>query len=323
MAKEALDQEIVEEVGSEEIDENIEDGDVEGDNDEDIDDEESDATPKLPWEDVDEETDGKDDKVPLRTLMKEKGKLSELRSEKDNEIEELKRKIGDLESSINKPADTIALEVPLESDFDTDEEYRKARQTYESKLREDILKSVSQKSTHSDEQERFNKRLKNGVSEHWDRAEKFVDKYQVDAEAYQKADSNVRNAVESVTPNFGNANVDYMVTNLGDGSEKVIMYLGTNDEQLAKLQSLLIEDPAGHRASTFLGEINQKLKGNKRQTSKAKKPAKTVHGDGAVSVKEGALKKKYDKAHAEGKLQEVFNIKKQGRAAGYDTKKWS
>ena len=326
----AIDQELVEEKEevSEEVVDEVSEDDIEGTETEETDEGEQDDkgsedTPSLPWDDDEEEHDG-EDKVPLKTFLKQKVKLKDLRSEKDSEIEELKKENELLRSSVNTSADDSVLIRPKLSDFETDDEYDKAMDEYEIAREERLARRLLQKNTQNEQQEKLIRRVETEVNNHWERAEEFVGKHNISADVYRNADLKVRDAVKAVVPNGGSNTVDYFISNIGSGSEKVIMYLGTKDAELAKLQSLLIEDPNGHKASTFLGEIKAKInlniKSNKK--SRAPKPTKTVNGNTVPSGQSSALKKRYDEAHKKGDMNAVFKAKREAEAKGIDVSKW-
>jgi len=319
MAEQAIDQEV--EAVSEEVNEVVESDvndlevteEAEGEPSDEVDKDK----PDLPWE-VDEPKTG-DDKVPLKTFLNTKGKLKALRSETDSEIESLKAENEKLKGSINAKADTNDLIIPIESDFDTDEEYRDARRDYERKFRDDVLANATQTKTQNDQQEKFNRRIESENKDHWVRAEKFVEEANVNPDVYMAADKKVVDAIEAVTPNMGQANKNFLIANLGEGSEKVMLYLGTKEDELIKFQSLLIEDPNGYKVADFLGGVKQKIKDNKKRTSQARKPASNANG-GSIKTGSGKREKKaYDAAKTP---QEQYKIRSAFKKAGGDVTEW-
>ena len=116
---------------------------------------------------------------------------------------------------------------------------------------------------------------------------------------------------------------DQLISVLGDGSEKIMYYLGRNKNALNEFKSLLIDDGTGIKASIFLGKLQQRLLTTKRKTSKAPPPGSDVTGDDAVStVKASTLLKKRKAAIKKGDLQAAYNVKKQAKLAGVDVSNW-
>ena len=92
-------------------------------------------------------------KVPLGTLKWERKKFQGRLSEKDNENKELKARLEKLESSITKQPETKPLDVPVESDFATDEEYKSAMVKYHNEVKEQMRKDLLSEVTTSKTQE--------------------------------------------------------------------------------------------------------------------------------------------------------------------------
>jgi hypothetical protein len=144
----------------------------------------------------------------------------------------------------------------------------------------------------------------------------------ISPEVYQKTDRTLREAVEAIRPNQGDLTVDYMISVLGEGSEKVMYHLGVNKAARGEFIALLAEDPGGLKASLYLGQKKAQLINTKKGISRAKAPPSDVQGDTSTSPNAVALKRKYDAAHKKNKGQAAYNIKKEAKKAGVDTSKW-
>jgi len=125
-----------------------------------------------------------------------------------------------------------------------------------------------------------------------------------------------------VNPNLGDIIVDQVISILGEGSEKVLYFLGRNKAALAKFQNLLMTDKSGMKAAVYLGQEKQRLTNPIKQRSSAPAPVTNIKGDEPLSGAAGRFKKKYDAAHKKGDNQAAYNAKKEARAAKIDTSTW-
>jgi hypothetical protein len=161
------------------------------------------------------------------------------------------------------------------------------------------------------------------VDEHYERVDKLLTDSGISPEVYKAADQKVREAVESLMPKQGDLVVDQMIAHLGEGSDKVMYYLGRNKGALGEFERLLIKDPSGIRAAVFLGTQKERLSGTpKKMKSAASPPANEIKGDANTGTKGKAFKKRYDAAHEKNNMQAAYNAKKEAKAAGVDTKEW-
>ena len=86
---------------------------------------------------------------------------------------------------------------------------------------------------------------------------------------YQNSDLAVRQAIESVLPNQGDLVADQLISRLGDGSEKVMFYLGRNAAAKEKLKSALSNDPTGISAALYLGEVKRDIASPTKRKTRA------------------------------------------------------
>lgn len=259
-------------------------------------------------EDEQESSDG----VPVSTHVKMKQKLKGKLRESDGELQKLRAEIDQLKGSQQSQPVTR----PKIDDFETDDEYYTALEKYEDDKRQQLFDKAQVQQKLS----RAQQRIADSVDAHLDRAAKLVEEHSISPEVYQQATETVKEAIDSVHPGL-NA-FDYFVDTMGEGSEKTIFALGRNKTKLALLKEKLHDDKSGLKAAFYLGQETARLSGAKSKTSRAPAPAAQVKGDEVSSDKGGALKKKYDKAHKAGNGQEAYNLKKQARAQGVDTKLW-
>ncbi len=268
-----------------------------------------------PWEESDEEK--KNDSVPLKTHLKQKKKYKTLRDDSGKEIDSLKAQIEELK----KPVSETALKRPIEADFyesdNPDEDYRKALDDYENKRFADMENSRIQR----ENAVKIQAQNKKAIDSHWERAEDLVEKSGIDPENYKNADLKVRDAFEAIAPKQGDILKDQIVSIIGEGSEKLIYFLGRNEGELAKVQSKLIEDPNGLMLAAYLGGLNKNLSSPRKKTTNAPNPAPNLNGGGGGS-KAGNSEKDYKKALKENDAQKMFSIKRAAKKEGVDVSGW-
>jgi hypothetical protein len=270
-----------------------------------------------------ESGEGGDNPKPEKSL-KAKKKLQRKLKEADEEKEALRAENERLKAAQAAPAakPTGRPVRPKELDFDTDEEYEAALDQYDA----DIFdwrqsERVKQRET-TKAQESQATQIKEGVDSHFERAEKLLEESGISPEKYSASNVAVRSAIDSIAPGKGDFITDYLISEMGEGSEKVFYQLGVNATERNKLVTLLTKDPSGVRAAFFLGQKKEQLTKPKRPKSNARPPASSVKGDAPTSSKGAAMKRAYDKAVKSGSGQAMYNAKKEAKAAGIDVSKW-
>jgi hypothetical protein len=259
-----------------------------------------------------------------------KGKIeaqSDELSAQQGEIDSLKAKLAQYESGTPAPTKPVSepvsdLEIPMEHDFDTPEEYRAAMVKYQNDFFDRRMQAREKTSEASGRKQKFEADLAEGTDAHYQRAEELINQHSIDPELYKTADRNVRIAVEQALPNRGEMITDFLISSMGEGSEKVMYFIGRNEAQRNKLQSLLREDPNGIKASIWLGTVlADKASAKSKSISQAPAPAARVKG-GDKSASGEALQRKYKDAHKKRNVQEAYNIKKQAKKQGVDVTNW-
>lgn len=265
------------------------------------------------------------DNVPLAVHLDKKNKLKGQISERNDEIEQLKAEVESLRNK-QTPQKPESLKMPTLEEHDHDEDrYQEAMAKWSQDVAEQTFGSIAQTEEQKRKAQAEVERVQADVKANYERAQKLINENSIKPEVYQEADRAVRGAVENAFPNAGDKTVDALISLVGDGSEKVMFYLGRNQAALNQFQSLLINDPSGLRASVFLGSLKEKVNGTVRKRSQAPAPAPDAQGGtgGAdVVVDEPSMMKKYNKLMGEGKNGEAFKILRSGRKAGFDVKKW-
>ena len=279
---------------------------------------------KEPWMEEDDGEQDPDDpskNVPVGKFVGLKKKLKGQISDRDEEIEKLKLENAKLAKL--KPKEETTLIRPKRDDFDDDEAFDEAFDTYNQSRTAEAINRTRLEDQQKLEGQQAQGTLTAAVDSHYERAETLIEKSGIKPEVYKAADTTVRQAVEAVTPTLGDVIVDQVISILGEGSEKVIYFLGRNKTALSKFQSLLMSDKSGMKAAVYLGQEKQRLTNPLKLKSTAPDPVTGIKGDMAVTGATGRYKKKYDAAHGKSNLQDAYNTKKEAKAAGVDVSNWT
>ena len=305
-------QEIVEEVETE-------DTEVEAETEE-----ESEEAPSEMWMHSEEQDSQGEQAVPVAAHAKMRSKLKATISEKDTEIETLRKEVEQLKSA--PQVQTTTKPRPKREDFfeaeDPDEAYLDALSDW--KIEQSIAKQQEeqQAATQTKAQQDALLEQSGKVENHYVRAAELASKNGIAPEVYQAADQSVREAVDSVFTGNGDAVTDSIIAMIGDDSEKVMFYLGRNKQKLGNFKDLLAKDQSGIKAAMMLGELKAELTKPLKRKSSAPSPAPELKGDQVTTASERAFKKRYDAAHKNGNSQKAFDVKREARKAGIDTRKW-
>jgi len=250
-------------------------------------------------------------------------------AKQDDAMEQLRRENEELKKP-RRPA--TQLHEPRREDFDGEADpqgaftsamvdYRISKQQAENQASDQATRR----------QQEFNERqakVGSAVDKHYERAVKLSEESGITAEMYQNADFRLRSMVESVfnpdrsNDGAGDAIVDALIANLGDGSEKVMYNLGVNSSRLQELKTRFENDRSGVSASIYIGQLNAELSAPKKRKTNAPKPAPNVKGDKHEKAQTKAYKKAYDDADKKGDTQARFNARREARKAGVDTSNW-
>ena len=257
--------------------------------------------------------------VPVGKHVALKKKLRGTIKEQDDEIERLKKENAALQKP-QAPAEPALR--PKREDFDSDDLFDEAIDGYRDERTRETLSQQTAQSQQQADIEKSQARLNDAVDTHYLRAAQLIEKTGIKPEIFKASDVAVRKAVDSVMPERGERVVDEMISRIGDGSDKVMYYLGRNQAALDRLKSLLVSDPSGIEAAIYLGQEKQRLTNPTKPRTQAPDPAARLTGDAPSGAKHKALKRAYDKAHNGGGIQDAYNAKKAAKQAGVDVSKW-
>jgi len=278
---------------------------------------------KEPW--MADEDDSQSSDVPVSTHIKMKQKLKGRISQKDEELERLRQENLQLKAGTALPPVKKAglPKRPHENDFDTLVEYEEALGEYDQKMVDIRLENANRRTQLQQAQQQARVKLEEAVDGHYSRAAKLIQDNGIDTEVYKQTDLIVREAIENLMPGRGDITTDQMISVIGEGSEKVMYYLGRNKNALNELRTLLVDDPTGLKATIFLGQQRERLVNRKQRASNAPAPSRRVRGDKApTSAKANSLLKKRKAALNSGNLQRAYDIKKQAKEKGIDVSDW-
>lgn len=260
--------------------------------------------------------------VPVAAIIKAKSKLKAKINERDAEIEALKKKVETLEGGANKAVNQNTALPPDELDFDSHDQYLAALAKYQTDLVNTKVSEVLQTQTQTSAQQAQLAKIEQAANSHYERAAELIKKHGISADVYRAADANVRRVVDAIAPKQGDIIVDKIISDLGEGSEKVMFYLGNNKTALNKFQTLLQNDQSGIQAAIYLGQQKAKFNSTGKSISSAPRPAPRANGNEGGSIGAKAMLKKYNKAHKNKDIQTAYNTRKAAKAAGIDTSNW-
>ena len=259
------------------------------------------------------------DSVPVAKHIDLKRKLKGTIKEQNEEMEQLKRENAQLKQQ--KVVDVPKPVRPNPDSFGTTAEFNGALDTYEQELIQFNATVIQQTATHKAKVEALQKKVEASVDAHYTRAEELVKKAKIEPEVFQQADVKVKQALEELVPGKGEATFNHLISMVGEGSEKVALYLGRNKKALQGFTDSLKEDSSGLNAMFYIGKLSEKLNGNVSKTSRAPKPVKRLKA-GEQTVRASTSLKKYNEAHRKGNGSQAYQLKKEARAAGVDVSNW-
>jgi hypothetical protein len=247
-----------------------------------------------------------------------KGKLKKAVEEKDSEIEKLRAENEQLKSGA---VNTVSqeLKAPTLESCDYDEEvFQKKMVEYTESLVTKQLQTHATTEQQKYVQEQAAKVRKSAIDSHYERAAKLQN---ITPEQFQSSDLEVRKVIASVS-HFGEKLADNitddLISHLGEGSEKLMFYLGRNKKAQSRLREALESDASGLKAGILLGEMKKTVMEPVKKTSNAPKPSAKANGDGS-GMGVSNFKRKYEKAKS---AQEKFKIRQEAKKAGENVRDW-
>lgn len=147
-----------------------------------------------------------------------------------------------------------------------------------------------------------------------ERAAKFASENKVKVDVVADALDKATSEIDQATGIDGA--LAFLLDSVGDGSERVAYYIGTNANAMGKVKALLQQDPKGFKAIAEMTRMVERLKPkHSKRISKAPEPDQSLKGDGSTaSAKQ--LQQMYDKASEKSDMAKMREIKRQAEKVG-------
>lgn len=147
-----------------------------------------------------------------------------------------------------------------------------------------------------------------------ERAAKFASENKVKVDVVADALDKATSEIDQATGIDGA--LAFLLDSVGDGSERVAYYIGTNANAMGKVKALLQQDPKGFKAIAEMTRMVERLKPkHSKRISKAPEPDQSLKGDGSTaSAKQ--LQQMYDKASEKSDMAKMREIKRQAEKIG-------
>lgn len=312
-------------------DQDVDDQDDLGDDDDDQGDDDKGEDDK-PSDDFELELDGEPDPDrqshdPVKSVVHKLTKTRKRAQAAESEAEKLQRENEELKAQLagrspqtepDKPQEAAVKYPPVpvlyENGLNTQEQYNEAYQKWWAECRR-IDQESDKRNT---EKRRFEQTLNEKKESLANNVVKFMQENKI-------SEDRVVSAIETATEAFDDAmqiegTFAWLMDSVGDGSERVAYYLGTNENARGKILELMEKDPSGLKATAEMTRMAVGLKPKKRkQTSQAPEPDEAVRGDGS-SPSARKLQEAYDKASDKSDLRKMRDIKRKAEAKGVTLK---
>ncbi len=327
-----LDDELSDELkskeGESEVDDDPKEKEKTPEGESEIDDDDPEKKEKEPWEKSDEDDpdeEGGEAKFTGSDVAAAKRKLKGKLQEKTDEAEALAKENEELRKRLDQGGsqqekDQGSPKMPRLADFNyVEEDFEKAMQSWVQQNAVAATQKVNSETSQVEAKKAAAEKVRSDVDNHYLRAEELAKKSGISEEVYAAADTEVRKTVEAVIPNGGEAVTDGLISRLGEGSEKVIYFLGRNQAKRAEFEKCLRDDPSGISAAMMLGQLKTDLGASRKKSSSAPAPSDRIQGDQGESQASSKLKRQYE---ATDDLQTRIDLKRSAKAKGIDVSGW-
>lgn len=241
------------------------------------------------------------------------------RKEAEDEVAELRRKLEQYESGQSAPQQrqqaAPAAELPQFPDmYDKGIDGDRAKYDQAVKAWFAASKEAEQaQSKQSQQTDQYRQQLEEKSTNLAKRTAKFMTENKIKPERVISAIERATSEIDSVTKVDGA--LAHLLDSVGDGSERVAYYIGTNETAMSKIKEALAKDPNGLSTIALMTRMAEKLKPkHSTKTSKAPSPDEPLRGDGSP-VTARRLQEKYDKASTP---QEMFKLRQEAKKAGVE-----
>lgn len=252
---------------------------------------------------------------------RQKKKVEEERDSLKEELEQIKamlkgqqpqptqQRSTQSQPGVNYPQVPLLYEKYKGKALETAEEYNAAYQDWMRECREIDQRHAQAEQAQNQNRERFESMTKELAS----RAAKFASENKVSVDRVADALDKATSEIDEATKIDGA--LAYLLDSVGDGSERVAYYIGTNDGAMSQIKGLLRDDPQGFKAIAHMTRLAEKLRPkHSRKVSKAPEPDQPLRGDsskGTASAKK--VQDLWDKAKTP---KEMLEARKKARELG-------
>ena len=239
--------------------------------------------------------------------------------EAETEVEALKRELEELKQQVTQPKQpTVTAAEPRIPDL-YDKGIEGDREKFNAAMKQWYVDMNAYQNRHAkadqaqaDQKQRIESMTKQLAT----RAAKFATENRVKVDRVADALNTATAEIDAVTGIDGA--LAYLLDSVGDGSERVAYYIGTNESARSQLKQMLKDEPSGLKAISYMTRLVEKLKPkNTKQISKAPEPDTPLKGDKSSSVTAKRLQEAYDK---ESDFEKLREIRRKAAAIGVELK---
>lgn len=247
----------------------------------------------------------------LTKAKKQKKEAASRAEELERENAELKAKLMAPQAPVAQPVQQAPQVIPFPDLYDPNINGDKTK--YSQAVHE-YMQAVNnqgqQVAQQTQAQQQQAQRLSESATRLAEQSSRFIKDNKLNAE---KATDKIQAGINGLDEALGleGAALDLLDT-IGEGSEKLAYFLGSNSEALNKVKQLMSEDPRGFKANTWLTKSALKLTRKNSHISKAPAPDEPLAGDGSTATG-SKLQAQYDK---ETDIKKLMELKRKARVAG-------
>lgn len=287
------------------------------------------------WMSAETDAEEADDKtVPLEQHISIRQKLKGERNDLRDENESLRQEIEKLRAGQSQPQTQSAPQAPDYKQFlnEYDEldhaAYAAALAEHQQKLVDHKFNNYQSTQEQQRKQQEYQQALDGAVTQVEEQATKLVKSGAISAEAFNKAYDKFQNSVVSVVGSAEQGQqavrglIDHIRKVDPENSAKMLYKLGVDDNaRKAVFDAYNNEGEAG--GIIALSRLSKNISSTAPKRSQAPAPAKQISGgDKGVSAEAAKLQRKYNEAHKKRDTKAAFQIKRDAKKAGINTKSW-
>ena len=296
---------------------------------EDTEGEESDTIPAFMASEEDEEDEPEEEGKATSGTVKAIAKQREKRRKAEEEVERLRKENEELRKGL-QPQPAELGPKPKIDDFDSDEKYEAALDEWYDKKHKAGTSQAQQETTQKQAYERLKKQLDTAYDAHLDRADALVKEHKIKPEVFKSAEDAV---IDVIGENAGLPDdadkkgvaehiLKKFVDVVGDGSEKVIYYLGVNRKAQREFATMLAGDNSGLKATAWMARKVAELQGTTtKKRSSAPAPDTEIRGEKKGEEQDKVIKKRFDEAKNKD-LTAALAFRRDAKKLGIDVSDW-